>query len=479
MGPYERFLQETGDHPLYPPVPNFSPFFVGSGFNSEKYFGPWYETVKGSPLLMVADREMRFGWLEEANFTQTSREIFQKSVHDLSESNARLARFEIMYAKIESAYQQQTYQVLRQQSVEELQARIHQIFDTLWDTNAMVFFSHFLDRPMCEEVLQEQGISIDLNAIWEKGTTSTTPSFEAVDQAAILKQLIAGLSADDLIEYAQYTTCSFVRAASLEETRPHVRSVLEMSAEEVVHALHDYDEEWRIKREAFESWRRTRSADEARLLTYLQTIIYLRDARKHVIRQGQTSIWRIGEILFERFHLNPEVLSLVTREEITGDLQALATRSDELQNRLNGFLLFISESGEKLSACVPNVREIQQALEDAHFGKPTSGPRIIHGQSASAGVATGTARVILHLQDFASFQNGEILVTGMTRPEFVPLMKKASAIVTDEGGITCHAAIVSRELGIPCVIGTKVATRHIPNGARITVDGEAGTIAVA
>ena len=62
------------------------------------------------------------------------------------------------------------------------------------------------------------------------------------------------------------------------------------------------------------------------------------------------------------------------------------------------------------------------------------------------------------------FRKGEILVASQTRPEFVPLMKRAAAIVTDEGGITCHAAVVSRELGIPCIVGTKKATRVLKDG---------------
>lgn len=73
---------------------------------------------------------------------------------------------------------------------------------------------------------------------------------------------------------------------------------------------------------------------------------------------------------------------------------------------------------------------------------------------------------------------GEILVTGMTRPEYVPLMKKAAAIVTDEGGITCHAAIVSRELKKPCIIGTKIATQVLNDGDLVEVDAERGVVRV-
>ena len=69
-------------------------------------------------------------------------------------------------------------------------------------------------------------------------------------------------------------------------------------------------------------------------------------------------------------------------------------------------------------------------------------------------------------------------MTGMTRPEFVPLMKRSLAVITDEGGITCHAAIVSRELKIPCVIGTKIATRKLKDGDMVEVDATNGIVRV-
>jgi len=78
--------------------------------------------------------------------------------------------------------------------------------------------------------------------------------------------------------------------------------------------------------------------------------------------------------------------------------------------------------------------------------------------------------------DFNKFKSGDILVTSMTRPEFVTLMKMAKAVITDEGGITCHAAIVSRELGLPCIIGTEMATRLLKDGDIVEVDADKGIV---
>jgi pyruvate,water dikinase len=104
------------------------------------------------------------------------------------------------------------------------------------------------------------------------------------------------------------------------------------------------------------------------------------------------------------------------------------------------------------------------------------GKILVKGQGASPGVATGRVVVIRDVKDTGSVSEGDILVTKMTNPDMVPAMQKVAAIVTDEGGMTCHAAIVSRELGTPAVVGTRNATSVLKPGQLVTVDGEKGFI---
>ena len=101
------------------------------------------------------------------------------------------------------------------------------------------------------------------------------------------------------------------------------------------------------------------------------------------------------------------------------------------------------------------------------------------GKAVGSKIGQGKAREILDVSEINEFQEGEVLVTEMTDPDWEPIMKKAAAIVTDKGGRTCHAAIISRELGIPCIVGTEVASRIIKTGDEITVDcsrGEEGYV---
>jgi len=107
---------------------------------------------------------------------------------------------------------------------------------------------------------------------------------------------------------------------------------------------------------------------------------------------------------------------------------------------------------------------------------PTSAEILLKGAAASMGVASGPVKIINSSEQNDLIKTGDILVTEMTTPDFVPAMKRAKGIITDTGGRTCHAAIVSRELGIPCIVGTGTATAKLKTGQIVTVDGAKGEV---
>ena len=104
------------------------------------------------------------------------------------------------------------------------------------------------------------------------------------------------------------------------------------------------------------------------------------------------------------------------------------------------------------------------------------GKVLITGKSVGARIGAGKANVIKDVKDINKFRKGQVLVTDMTDPDWEPIMKIASAIVTNRGGRTCHAAIISRELGIPCVVGTSTGTEEIKQGKNITVSCAQGDV---
>jgi len=113
------------------------------------------------------------------------------------------------------------------------------------------------------------------------------------------------------------------------------------------------------------------------------------------------------------------------------------------------------------------------------FRRRGEGTVLLTGRSVGNGVANGRVRVIHSVEELSEFKPGEVLVAPMTDPDWEPVLKGAAAVVTDEGGRTCHAAIVSRELGIPCVVGTATGTRTLADGQEVTIscaEGDDGKV---
>ncbi len=101
---------------------------------------------------------------------------------------------------------------------------------------------------------------------------------------------------------------------------------------------------------------------------------------------------------------------------------------------------------------------------------------LLKGQTASKGVYSGKVQIVKEMSELNKVTEGDVLVANMTSPDMVPAMKKAGAIITNEGGLTCHAAIVSREMGTPCIVGTEIATETLKDGQIVTVNATKGLV---
>lgn len=131
----------------------------------------------------------------------------------------------------------------------------------------------------------------------------------------------------------------------------------------------------------------------------------------------------------------------------------------------------IDKTGIFIVQSRPITTKFKKATDDA-----VSGNVLLSGLGASPGVASGTVKIVHDISELEKVQQGDVLVTEMTNPDMVVSMQKAAAIITDEGGITSHAAIVSREMGIPAVVGTSDATKKLKDGEVVTVDGNLGKV---
>jgi len=179
---------------------------------------------------------------------------------------------------------------------------------------------------------------------------------------------------------------------------------------------------------------------------------------------------RIARQINQRTGLDTDLALFLTKEEVILFFnESLLPSKEELKER-RYFSVLIFQNGFKNVYVGIRAEKIEKALF------PSIKTKILKGSSAYGGKVKGIVKVVLDPQKSRDFKEGDILVTSMTRPEYLPLIQKAAALVTDAGGILSHAAITARELKKPCIIGTKVATKTFKDGDIVEVDANIGVV---
>jgi phosphohistidine swiveling domain-containing protein len=208
-------------------------------------------------------------------------------------------------------------------------------------------------------------------------------------------------------------------------------------------------------------------------VTALQIGIFLRNRVKKVSQQ----IWFAYNTLAKQFSLDLNIATKdfyqLTYHEVLDSVKKgkISVSEKEIAERHNGFVVGVLEGEEILLT-----GDVVDKLFIYFNPKNIDNVDAFSGSVASRGFVKGVVRVITNIQNINKLEEGDILVTSMTTPDFIVAMKRAGAIVTDEGGLSCHAAIVSREMKKPCIIGTKIATKVLKDGDLVEVDAERGVV---
>ncbi|MDD5071703.1 MAG: PEP-utilizing enzyme [Patescibacteria group bacterium] len=214
---------------------------------------------------------------------------------------------------------------------------------------------------------------------------------------------------------------------------------------------------------------------EIKVFDLVRNLGYYKWAREYEFQRSTRNFYLVLEEMGSRLGLN----SLESKYIFIDEWEKLKSRGKELKKiakaRIKSSLIFISQ--EKGAEMLVGEKATKR-FKKLSFAKERENQATaeIKGMPARAGKAEGVVKIINSKKDLPKMAKGNILVSRATNPELISAMKKAAAIITDEGGITCHAAIVSRELGIPCVVGTKIATQVFKDGDRVEVDANKGIV---
>ncbi len=241
------------------------------------------------------------------------------------------------------------------------------------------------------------------------------------------------------------------------------------------------------------------------------TIDPVKNDKKTIVIEA---IWGLGELIVQgavnpdHYEIDKLSLRIVKKEIATQGKQLIRIQKNNkeipvgrayrgVQKLSNGKILSLARLGKKIESHYGFPQDIEWAMDDDKLKIVQTRavttienierdlkkhitidlPVILQGSPASPGIGVGMPKVLRSAKELTRIKPGDILVASMTNPDYVPAMKKAAAIVTDKGGRTSHAAIVSRELGIPCVVGTDKATKVLVNGRTVvTVNGAEGKV---
>lgn len=206
----------------------------------------------------------------------------------------------------------------------------------------------------------------------------------------------------------------------------------------------------------------------------MQEVIFSRNYQKETVNECQHRSEIFLKRVAEKIDIAWRDFIYLTPDEAEKALsEKTYPKKEIIESRKKGYAVIIENgkcfASDEMKKYIVKVEERDDFVEET---------QIIKGQPGCRGKVVGKVRVIMKKEELNNFKADEILVTSMTSIDFVPIMKKAAAIVTNEGGITCHAAIVSRELNVPCVIGTNVATKLLKTGDMIEVDANSGIVRI-
>jgi len=366
--------------------------------------------------------------------------------------------------------------------------RVYDQFMKLMEYSIMATVMEF-EQPLLSNELEQilkQKLSDDVLKMGEYFNILTTPNRAMTPQEEEIKlrelrvkELQNNLNDEELKEHTnKYSYIAFGYDGpgwSVDEVRNRLHdlsdsiTVLEKEIEE----LTDTPQTIREKQKKVEQ-ELGLDEQEKYLFEVLRILGYWKFERKLVCQKSHEMMEKFIEELMRRFHISKAQAKMIPPYEMETVLLEEKVDADLLNERIKlsiGIFKGYEYNKVKAGKDAEEIdKEIEESLEvDKNIKK-------IIGTCAYPGQAKGAVKRVDDENEMSKFNEGDILVSTSTTPKIIPAMKKAAAIITDSGGITCHAAIVSRELKVPCVIGTKIATRILKDGDKVEIDANKGVV---
>lgn len=429
----------------------------------------YFKGFFGSLVLLIGDKK-GMGFFNLNRYKDSTRQALEKYINNRS-AFTELNDYREIKQKIVDIYQSSSPTQLAQLTDNELEKFIIKLFELLREWQVVTLFSEALDEEIITEYLNKYKFQLDFKEFIEISSLIDFESF-----VFSRDEFLLNFNGKDIYDI-QWIFASYLYAPALNDCRQLANKLIgELGGIENLKRDRDnLTKEVLINKQKVEEFRNKLSGPLKDIFDFVKLTMELRDVRKKDCYLAVTMLSNSIREMFSRLGLDEEkIIYTIYHDFITGDYKKEDFKQ-KLEKRSQGFLIYFGQEGPEIEYVDYDQAKIE--IYKAMFGTGEESDEI-RGNTANPGYAKGAVKIVLSAKDFAKFNAGEILVTSMTRPEFVPLLKKAAAVVTDEGGLTCHAAIVSRELKKPCVVGTKKATNILKDNDLVEVDADKGIIKI-
>lgn len=465
MNLVERFLERTGNEKIFYIESDYIPLFIiVDWFKGLDRHGVIHDSY---PLLVYKIGSTFKGYWNATNYSAMSEEIFDRYLAGEMDIPSYTAEYQACSKSINSLYDSY-YEERHERTETESLTLLQDVYSAFLRLADITQCFDATDQEVIARVVRNRTVPIDLPKVWHASQISDFPSFELRNDEELLRANDEGN-----VEKLQYIFASYTHMPSFDETRARVTELdIPKLAADVERRKKELVENIRLKKERVEPL----TDQERSVVRFIDWSSWLRDDKRPIVTKCDVLFHNLISDLYTAWDMERTLVPvslifdvLKGKEYVRASLETLRARVPKMSLLYEGEDRYV-EDGNISDMDIKKLDEIYLRQNKSEIVD------VVRGEVASRGKVIGIARIITEKTQFDRFNDGEILVTGMTRPEFVPLMKKAAAIVTDEGGITSHAAIVSRELRKPCIIGTKIATKIFKDGDTIEVDAEQGIV---
>lgn len=499
-------------------MPNYYPMMVATPWNlqnSDIFFKSMGFKNRFSKLLTTYDNNQNTLFVIKDEFNKVSQEVIDKSIHDVKWGQRYIDILMTRQKKLDDATKQllkMNLVKLSKQELYELYNKYYEIYSDLhlchWVQTAADFgdnlFSKYLMQYLEKKIKNTKYSLGEVFSIMTTPTEDSNPSREYHDLLEILKYIN---SKPKLKNYFKNTEVRIIVKELINldkkldiDLDKHVAkygwigygtigpgwgkdyfidilgSLIRQNLKPAK-ALKDLEDDRQrtVKKQADLVKGLKIDENHQRIFAFARNLVFTKGLRKDAMFFSYSVIENLYKEIGRRYYLSVgqirylyphEFKDLLLKDKFSADLLNQRYKFS-LQYSLGDYQDDILLEGDQAKEFLSKINIVEEKISDV---------KTFEGDCASPGHARGKAVIVNVPQEMENMEEGNVLISIATNPDLVPAIKKASAIITDLGGITCHAAIVSRELGIPCVIGTRVATKALKNGDLVDVDATHGKI---